>query len=414
MKKLLVITISVAYVIFSYSQIWTGRVILKAPKNKIDKPVFYIKQVIDNTGNSPILGTALTKEKIPFTLYYKDTFEDKLLEISNQITNPKGKLSPLIAKIDSLIIYPYTTKKNVDVHICYMKVEFLEKTTDTYISYGLIENEKTIYGVNDFSETISYALKDCYAELNEKLKEDKVDKITASDPFENLKPNRTVTFENQFKDGVYYTFQQLKDNTPIDTIGFDYEEFDTTGIYTLTFSDNQNNQLNNIFAFVDSSNLFIKLGQLKKTASKVGFIKSHFNGRYCYFEGNVSRFIKQSHSVYTSGFQDAGTSMAQLFNAGIFGELAGGIAGGLIGLAIDKSEGSYLANSIVQVPLLPKEKETVSFLLDGFTGEVTILSKERLKVQLIKKDVKLFKEFIRGDTSREGQKQFIKKMNTQF
>lgn len=396
----------------SYGQIWTGRVFFEAPKNKIEKPVFYIKEIKDNTGNGPILGRALTKEKIPFTLYYKGSIEDSLLNISNKIIKPKGKLTPLIAKIDSLTIYPHTTKKNVDVHVCYAEIEFFKREPDNFISYGIIKSEERIYGASDFRNTITNILRKCYAELNEKIKEEEIDKIEMSDPFENIKLYESGFIKNKFKGGIYYTFQQLKNQTPVDTLDVKYEELDTSGIYILTGIDKTG--LNKTFAFVDSTELFIKLGLLKSKGSQIGFIKSHFNGRFCYFEGDVSKFEKQSGSDYTVAFRDVGNSMANMFNASLLGGLVGGLAGGLIGAAIDKGEGSFMVNSILKVPLFPNEKDTVSFLLDGYTGEVSTLNKGKLKVQLLKTDIKLFKEFIKGDTSREGQKAVIKKMNKAY
>jgi len=387
------------------AQTWTKKIELNSKIQKIKKSKFYIEKVINNTGNNFVLGEFLNKDSTKFTVYYKGNFEEKSLEICRKIAPRKNKLPKFILKIDSFSLLPELTKNNILVHKSYISVEFINNANNQHFYFGKIEKEHNIYGSyldNVLAKTLSLSLQDFNKILNEKTHE----MVEITEPFELNKGISFPILNHNIKNGIYETFQQLIKGEPSINEKVNYKKSKTdSSIYIL--KDYSFEESLSINAFVADSALFIKLGNIKnKNAIKQsGFIKSKLFGRFCYFETDINN-LKNYPKVYKGA--DAGSAIGNAIGGPI-----GDIVASSIGAASDLNK-AIKENSILDIPINGNPKGLTSFFMDGMTGEIRILNDINIRMLLHNLDKKLLVEFIRGDKSKSGQIELIKKINSKF
>jgi len=401
------------------AQIWTKEVTLNRKVQKILKPVIYINDIIDNRTNGNVLGEFLNEEKDKFVVYYRDNIIERTLEICQQISPQRRKSKSFIIKIDSLSVYPEQTKKNATIHKSYLKVEFIKKIDNQYFSFGKIEQERNNYGA-DLNGIFAKTLKRCLESFNIIVKEKSYEMEEISNPFELNKAVANNILNVDINDGIYETFAQLVNGEPsvIKKVGYTESE-KSNSIYVLKeYSFEESLSIN---AFVADSAIFIKLGNIKNEGllMQSGFIKSKIIGRFCLFEANLSDF-KNLPKVYYG--ENIGENIGEVIGKEVIGGLIGStiigtaigeVIGATIGSAADNSQ-KEKENSILDKRTMAKTRGSTSFIMDGITGEIIVLNEENLKKMLYFLDRKLLLEFTLGDKSKEGQIEFIKKVNARF
>jgi len=286
-KKQSFLTLFLLFTIISFSQKKKVHIVTLSPDEPLENSSFYVTKIIDNRLNKENIGVAqkgLMNRQVPakfngeFALHLEKTFS-VLLPHSN-------KKDSLIVKINKLFVSERTSAFS-ELGTCEIEIEFLKKI-DT-ILYTLGKYSSTIEGkgvdvTKKHSKRIIEALTDCINQFSTSNWQQKDITLTQVKT-ENIKFN----FKPPLKKGLYYNFNNLVNNQPIDSIEYDIKRIHKSNInnhYIVKYHGTKK-RVKKLFGFSDGEAIYLN-GTRFTLNAKEYFIKSKMIGRYIYFEDKLA------------------------------------------------------------------------------------------------------------------------------
>ncbi|CAM4204111.1 hypothetical protein [Gillisia hiemivivida] len=335
-----------------------AHLVMLQPKEKLEVSNFYISEVIDNRVSKEGIGViqkgAFNKQ---VAANFSEPFEKHLQNTFNILLPPAENKESITALIHKLYISERTTT-TYELGTCEVEIEFLNSVDGIKYSLGTYSatvEKKGLDVTNKHDERILESLTQIINEASLKgVEKDPNDLPVAN----NDRTNKKIDFSEGLKKGLYYNFNNLLSNSPVDTLDYNTKLIAETKKlqHYLVHYPNSRKRIKNLFGYSDGENIYLNATNYTQEEY---FIKSKFLGKYVYFEDQYD------NKYVTAAF-------------GMIGSLASTKLHGIV--------------------------------LDTQTGIVTVLTENKIE-KLLEQQPQLLAEYNRGAQKIEDIRSIIKKLN---
>lgn len=258
-----------------------------SPKETLESKQFFLIEVIDNRLNKENIGVAqkgLMNRQVPAK--FKENFILHLKKTFTALLPPSKKKDSLIVKVNKLFVSERTSAFS-ELGTCEVELEFIKKIDTTFYTLGKFRSTIEGKGVDvtkKHSNRIIEALSDCINQFSTSGWEEPNISL-AKVKTENIK----FDFNTPLKKGLYYNFNNLINNQPIDSIKYDVKLIHKSNIndHYIVKHHGTKKRIKKLFGFSDGEAIYLN-GTRFTLNAKEYFIKSKMIGRYIYFEDKLA------------------------------------------------------------------------------------------------------------------------------
>jgi len=266
-----------------FSQKKKVHIITLTPKESLQNASFYPVKIIDNRFNKENIGIAqkgLMNRQVPAK--FKDGFIPQLEKTFNLLLPMDKEKDSLIIQVNKLFVSERTSAFS-ELGTCEVELEFIKNIDGELYTLGKFNT--TVQGkgadvTKKHSKRILQAITTC------------INDFSTSD-WEN--PNNTLALTNReltkfdfnapLKVGLYYNFNNLINNQPIDSINYEIKRIHKSNKnehFSVLYKGTKK-RVKKLFGFSDGKNIYLNASRFMINGSEY-FVKSKMIGRYIYFE----------------------------------------------------------------------------------------------------------------------------------
>jgi hypothetical protein len=237
---------------------------------------FYLKKVINATGNNTFIGfISRSVNGKGITTYFEKDISDEVFDFLRRNLEESKENTPLIIRIDELKIseiYPGGSEfAMIKIAITFFFIEngnYVKK-----FSANITNINKRLFSLSKHQpEFIAQAIAQCFSDFYNRATEGKLENIVYSeeelyhDPHQNTKVINEYFGLNRTQKGLYETFYDFRYATPDTTVDFiiEYKKFPGNDInptikYTKIYTKDSKKAINKVWGFCDGKNNYLNI-----------------------------------------------------------------------------------------------------------------------------------------------------------
>ena len=259
------------------------------PKGKFKTYNFYISEVIDNRADRTSLGTVYWgSNNAGRKANFNESFNTHLYVFFSSILPSSKEHTPIVISINHLSIAEEELKKG-ELGRSEAEVEFFKEQEGQLLSLGIFKaaKEKSLPNVTDsHDDRIINVLAQCVKDFAESGWEKKTG--IPKSQVDSVRAKYRFDYNASLKTGLYFSFDDLANNTPIDTIAYETKLVRQTKKkeHYQVFHKGTKKRVKHLYGYSDGKSIYLNSNNYAYSQTLEYFVKSHFIGPYIYFEDN--------------------------------------------------------------------------------------------------------------------------------